>query len=200
MSQSVAGGTKVAKNTSVNYEVSKGKEVKDVYIGNAEQNGSSESAVTSYFTNKGLKVSRSEQYHDSVPKGNVISYSPGNGSTVKEGSTVNIVVSSGPKPVETVSLQDLTGMTQANAENAIRNAGLSVGSQSTKPSSKPAGIVLDYSPRGNVKPGTAITLVISSGPCKDGSHTPDANGTCTVCGTTGLAVTPPRGDGSTENP
>ena len=104
ISQSIEKGKKVPKDTAVSYEVSKGKEIKEVYIGNAEKNGSSESAVTSYLTEKGLKVSRSEQYHDTVAKGNVITYSPGNGSTVKVGSTVNIVVSLGPKPVETVSV------------------------------------------------------------------------------------------------
>ena len=51
------------KGTAVSYEVSKGKEVKEIYIGNAERDGSSENAVTNYLTGKGLKVSRSEQYH-----------------------------------------------------------------------------------------------------------------------------------------
>lgn len=185
ISQSIKSGTKVPKDTAVSYEVSKGKEIKEVYIGNAEKNGSNESAVTSYLTGKGLKVARSEQYHDSIPKGNVISYSPGNGSTVQVGSTVNIVVSLGPKPVETVALQDLTGMTQSTAESAIRNAGLSVGTPSFKASTKDAGIVLDYSPKGNVKPGSAISLVISSGPCAKHTpvdSTPGAETTCSVCG------------------
>ena len=102
ISQNPSAGSMVDKGTNVSYVVSRGQE--NVYIGNAEKDGSSESAVTNYLTGKGLKVSRSEAYSDTVPKGNVISYNPGNGSTVAPGSTVNIVVSLGPEPVKTAQV------------------------------------------------------------------------------------------------
>ena len=89
ISQNPTAGTKVEKGTKVSYVVSKGQE--NIYIGDAMKDGSSESAVTAYLTGKGLKVSRSEAYSDTVKKGDVISYNPGNGSTVAPGSTVTIV-------------------------------------------------------------------------------------------------------------
>ena len=199
ISQSIKSGTKVPKDTAVSYEVSKGKEIKEVYIGNAEKNGSSESAVTNYLTGKGLKVARSEQYHNSIPKGNVISYSPGNGSTVQVGSTVNIVVSLGPEPVKTASVPG------AGADlNEITARGFVVGSISREYSKSIAkDKIISCSPSGTQNIGTTINVVISNGIC---SHpTVDASGKCTTCGETGLSPTVPTdpsqggGEGETSN-
>ena len=179
ISQSISRGTKVPKDTAVSYEVSKGKEVTDVYIGNAEKNGSSESAVTSYLTGKGLKVSRSEQYHNSVPKGNVISYSPGNGNTVPIGSTVNIVVSLGPEPVKTASVPG------AGADlNEITARGFIVGNRTYEYSdSIPEGKIISCNPSGTQNVGTTINVVISKGvaPCLHPNVDP-TTGKCQDCG------------------
>lgn len=194
ISQSIEKGKKVPKDTAVSYEVSKGKEIKEVYIGNAEKNGSSESAVTSYLTEKGLKVSRSEQYHDTVAKGNVITYSPGNGSTVKVGSTVNIVVSLGPKPVETVSVPNLSGMTADQAKSAIIGAGLAWGGSANgdiAPDYKKNGVVYWQSHSGSQNKGTSVSVKVYAAvpTCSDGSHQPPDGAKegdtvkCTRCGT-----------------
>lgn len=203
ISQSITKGTKVPKDTAVSYEVSKGKEIKEVYIGNAEKNGSSESAVTNYLTEKGLKVARSEQYHNTVPKGNVISYSPGNGNTVKVGSTVNVVVSLGPEPVKTASVPG------AGASlDEITARGFVVGTIKREYSKSVAkDKIISCSPSGTQNVGTTINVVISNGVC---SHpTVDASGKCTACGETGLTPpTPPAqpdpptggdGDNNSEN-
>lgn len=189
ISQSIEKGKKVPKDTAVSYEVSKGKEIKEVYIGNAEKNGSNESAVTSYLTEKGLKVARTEQYHNSIPKGNVISYSPGNGSTVKVGSTVNIVVSLGPEPIKTATVPG------AGADlNEITARGFVVGTITREYSKSIAkDKIISCSPSGTQNVGTTINVIISNGIC---SHpTVDANGKCTTCGETGLTPTTPP-----ENP
>ncbi|MCI9478537.1 MAG: Stk1 family PASTA domain-containing Ser/Thr kinase [Lachnospiraceae bacterium] len=197
ISQSIQEGTKVPKGTAVSYEVSKGKEVKEIYIGNAERDGSSENAVTNYLTGKGLKVSRSEQYHDSVPKGNVISYSPGNGSTVTVGSTVNVVVSLGPEPVKTASVPG------AGADlSEITARGFIVGSRSYEYSDSIAkDKIISCSPSGTQNLGTTINVVLSSGPCAHSNI--DASGKCTTCGKTGFTppapVTPPA-DTQPANP
>lgn len=165
ISQSIKSGTKVPKDTAVSYEVSKGKEIKDVYIGNAEKNGSSESAVTNYLTGKGLKVARSEQYHNSIPKGNVISYSPGNGSTVQVGSTVNIVVSLGPEPVTTTKVPNLAGKDAKGAQAALESAGLKYNQIDQYDSSVTEGYVISQSISANttVDLGTTVNVVISKG-------------------------------------
>ncbi|MCI8374248.1 MAG: Stk1 family PASTA domain-containing Ser/Thr kinase [Lachnospiraceae bacterium] len=194
VSQSVRNGTKVPKDTAISYEVSKGKENKDVYIGNAEKDGSSESAVTNYFINRGLKVSRSEEYHDSVPKGNVISYSPGNGNTVPLGSTVTIVVSLGPEPVITVNVPALSGMTAEQAKNAISGIdGLSWGGASNgdiAPDYTKNGQVYWQSHSGTQNKGTTVSVrVYADVPnCGDGNHNAPAGSQegasvkCTKCG------------------
>ena len=167
-----------------------GKEIKEVYIGDAKKNGSSESAVTSYLTGKGLKVARSEQPHDSVPKGDVISYSPGNGSTVQVGSTVNIVVSSGPN---TASVPSLSGMTADQAKSAVTQAGFSWGGASNgdiAPDYTKNGQVYWQSHSGSQAKGTSISVrVYATVPnCGDGNHRAPSGaqeGTtvkCTKCG------------------
>jgi serine/threonine-protein kinase len=165
ISQSVKSGTKVAKGTAISYVVSKGKKVTDVYIGNAEQNGSSESAVTNYLTKKGLVVSRSEAYSSSVAKGNVISYSPGNGSTVQVGSTVNIVVSLGPEPVKTATVPSLTGKTRAEAQSALEAVGLKAAFSEEYSDSVTADYVLSQSiaSGSTVDQGTTVNVVVSKG-------------------------------------
>ncbi|MCI8557282.1 MAG: Stk1 family PASTA domain-containing Ser/Thr kinase [Lachnospiraceae bacterium] len=183
ISQSINSGTKVPKDTAVSYEVSKGKEVKEVYIGNAEKKGSSESAVTAYLTGLGLQVSREEQYSDSVPKGNVISYSPGNGSLVSPGSTVKVVVSLGPEPVKTATVPGA-----GSDLNEITARGFVVGSRTYEYSDAIAqGKIISCSPSGIQNVGTTINVVLSNGPCAHSNV--DASGKCTTCGKTGL--TPP---------
>lgn len=198
ISQSIKSGTKVPKDTAVSYEVSKGKEIKEVYIGNAERNGSSESAVTNYLTERGLNVSRTEQYHESIPKGNVISYSPGNGSTVTAGSTVNIVVSLGPEPLKTATVPGA-----GDDLNTITARGFIVGNRTYEYSDSIAqGKIISCSPSGTQTVGTTINVVLSNGPCAHSNV--DASGKCTTCGKTGLTppapVTPPPVDNQPANP
>lgn len=184
ISQSIKSGTKVPKDTAVSYEVSKGKEIKDVYIGNAEKNGSSESAVTNYLTGKGLKVARSEQYHNSIPKGNVISYSPGNGSTVQVGSTVNIIVSLGPEPVTTTKVPNLAGKDAKGAQAALESAGLKYNQIDQYDSSVTEGYVISQSISANttVDLGTTVNVVISKGVCRHPNVDKVTGGVCQDCG------------------
>lgn len=183
ISQNPSAGSMVDKGTNVSYVVSRGQE--NVYIGNAEKDGSSESAVTNYLTGKGLKVSRSEAYSDTVPKGNVISYNPGNGSTVAPGSTVNIVVSLGPEPVKTAQVPG------AGADvNEITNRGFVVGNRTYEYSDSIAkDKIISCSPSGTQNVGTTINVVISRGVCLHPNV--DASGKCTECGKTGLTPTNP---------
>ena len=196
------------KDTAVSYEVSKGKEIKEVYIGNAEKNGSSESAVTAYLTGLGLQVTREEQYHNSIPRGNVISYSPGNGSLVAPGSTVKVIVSIGPKPVEKVTVPSVKGMDTASAANTLSASGFSLGTvtkgdtMATKPSDN--GKIYAQSVEGQVDKGrvTAVNVTIY----KDHAHSEKLNDdgsiTCSLCNELLQAAptppNPPQGSGSTN--
>ena len=101
---------------------------------------------------------------DTVPVGDVISQHPAAGSSVPDGTTVDLVVSSGP---ELVSVPNVVGMTQAAAEASITGAGLTVGSVTTAFSTTvPAGDVISQNPAAgaSVPVGTAVDLVVSLGP------------------------------------
>jgi RHS repeat-associated protein len=98
-----------------------------------------------------------------VPAGHVISQDPAAGTLVALNSRVALVISLGPPQV---IVPDVRGLAQMQAEDALRSAGLSVGSISTAPHPiVPAGSVIsqDPLPGASVTPGTAVNLVISSG-------------------------------------
>ncbi|MDN4523469.1 Stk1 family PASTA domain-containing Ser/Thr kinase [Fictibacillus fluitans] len=59
---------------------------------------SSRDDVQNYISQEGLNVDFSEEYSDTVEEGKVISQSPSPYTTVKKGSTVNVVLSKGKKP------------------------------------------------------------------------------------------------------
>ncbi|HVB05728.1 MAG TPA: Stk1 family PASTA domain-containing Ser/Thr kinase [Acidimicrobiales bacterium] len=61
-----------------------------------------------------------QQYSSSVQQGSVISSSPAAGTQVAQGSAVNLVVSSGAGD----TVPDVIGLSDSNAQAAIRNAGL----------------------------------------------------------------------------
>ena len=123
------------------------------------------SAYTAIAT-AGLVVgTESSQCSNSVPVDEVISQSPANGTMVDAGSAVNLVISSGPCQVQ---VPNVTGMDQGAAHATITSAGLVVGTEPSQSSNAvPANRVISQSPTGGawVSPGSAVNLVISSGPC-----------------------------------
>lgn len=172
ISQGVAKNTQVPENTAVSFVVSKGGNT--VYIGNAEKDGSSKDAVTRYLQGKGLNVTYKEQYHDSIPQGNVISYSPGNGQTVAKGSTVTVTVSLGKEPVKTATVPGA-----GDDLGKITERGFVVGNRSYDCSDSIATEkIISCSPSGEQPLGTTINVVLSNGP-----HDVDtATGLCKKCG------------------
>ncbi|QDP40133.1 Stk1 family PASTA domain-containing Ser/Thr kinase [Radiobacillus deserti] len=93
-------GTEVVpEDTNVIFEVSKGPELVTLQ----SLKGMSEAEATSYLSNQGLSVDVSEENHDSVSKGNVISQSPSAGEEVEKGSVVEIVISKGPKELPPIN-------------------------------------------------------------------------------------------------
>lgn len=157
ISQSIDAGKKVPKETGISYVVSKGKENKEVYIGN--YSGMSESEAVSKAEGKGLKTAVDYEFSSSVGKGLVIRTEPGNGSTVKAGSTLKIWVSKGEKPIETATVPG-----KGESVNEITNRGFVVGEKSYEFSDEvPEGKIISCSPSGKQPVGTRINVVISKG-------------------------------------
>ena len=99
-----------------------------------------------------------------VAAGSVISQAPAAGTQVLVGSSVNLVVSSGPPPA--VNVPDVTGATQAAATTTIKAAGLVLGTVTKASSTTVAtGLVISQNPVGGslVPVGSAAALVVSSG-------------------------------------
>ncbi|MEN2666381.1 PASTA domain-containing protein [Listeria aquatica] len=94
ISQDPSAGTEViAKETSINFTVSKGAPpitLKDL-------RGYNQRALDDYASSNGITIKSTEEYSDSVEKGQVISQSPSAGSSVSSGATINVVLSKGPK-------------------------------------------------------------------------------------------------------
>ncbi len=185
ISQNPTAGTKVEKGTKVSYVVSKGAE--DVYIGVDASPGNSEQSVKSYLEGKGLVVNIIRENNDNYDKGIVFNVQPGNGSTVKPGSTVNVYVSDGPKPVEKVSIPSLKGMDTATAANTLSASGFSLGTVSKgSMASRPEdnGKIYAQSAEGEVNKGSVTTINVTI--YSDHVHTEQTNSdgsvTCSSCG------------------
>ncbi|HOL21114.1 MAG TPA: PASTA domain-containing protein, partial [Candidatus Hydrogenedens sp.] len=102
---------------------------------------------------------------DVVPAGYVISQNPAGGETVEIGSAVDLVVSTGPCPVE---VPNVVGKDQSEAQNDIVSAGLTVGTIIESCSDDyPAGTVIWQDPSsGNTVPlSTPVDLIVACGPC-----------------------------------
>ncbi|MHC4434260.1 MAG: PASTA domain-containing protein, partial [Planctomycetota bacterium] len=114
----------------------------------------------------GLMVGALTSEHSgTVPLGHVISQNPTAGSLVPEGSAVDLVISLGP-----VTVPDVVGLAQADAQTAIEAAGLTVGTVNQQNSvTVPVGAVISQVPVGGtqVAPGSAVDLVVSRGLATD---------------------------------
>lgn len=94
ISQDPAGDTKAAKGSTVTIVVSKGEEVKVAKVPNLKKKTVSEAEAALSEVN--LKLGNVKQeYHDSIPEGQVISQSIAEGTEVKEDTAVDITISKG---------------------------------------------------------------------------------------------------------
>jgi beta-lactam-binding protein with PASTA domain len=113
---------------------------------------------------QGFRLRIEDQQTDPTgPKGAVVWQDPPPGVVVEPNSQVSLTLSEGPPDV---SVPDVAGFPRVLAEKVLRAAGFTLGKPDTLPASNEAGIVVGTRPGPGVgRPaGTAIDLVISSGP------------------------------------
>ena len=123
-----------------------------------------EDAATAALRAQDFVVNVQTEASDDVDEGVVVRQNPVGGEEAQRGSRVTIVVSSGPGQVEVPSLR---GLQQSDAEQRIRDAGLEVGSVTTRPSdSADEGTVLEQDPgaTASVDRGSRVNLVIAAAP------------------------------------
>jgi serine/threonine-protein kinase len=126
--------------------------------------GDEEAAATAELQRAGFEVDSRQEASSDVDEGVVISQSPDGNSQAEAGSSVTIVVSSGP---ETVTVPDVRQRSLDSAEATLNGAGLVVGNVTEEPSSGfSAGTVIrqDPGPTARAAEGSAVDLVVASAP------------------------------------
>ena len=107
----------------------------------------------------------------SVDRGGVLRQSPA-GGTLLEGSTVTVVLSSGPPKVV---VPDLTGMNESQLRVRLQASGLTIGRTVNEFSLEPRGTVIGQTPDdGKLRWGSTIDVTISRGP--QSLEVPDVSG------------------------
>ena len=102
------------------------------------------------------------RFNERVAKGVVLSSDPEPGKQLKPGTTVDLVVSKGPKPIE---VPDFTGKDADRAERRLDALGLEVRVTEENHDSVPEGDVIAQSPSsGRLYRGDVVTLTVSKGP------------------------------------
>ena len=122
-------------------------------------------AATARLESMGLSLEVAEKvYDDNTLPGTIVEQKPQQGTQVKNGETVSVVVCLGP---ESAAVPDLDGMTQEEAANALAPLGLHVGVVTHRQDSDaPRGTVIEqYPEQGEVlKNGGTVDLTLSDQP------------------------------------
>ncbi len=124
---------------------------------------------------RGLNAARKEEHSETIEEGYVIETDPEAGSEVPTGSTVSVIVSSGPENTNK-SVPDLTGMTQSAAKALLESYGLELGDvDQEETESAPEGTVIDQSVSAGteVAEGTSIDITIAIAPEPEPETEPD---------------------------
>ncbi len=135
----------------------------------------------------GFKVETRSQANAELPKDTVIEQQPTGGSKADKGSTVTLFVSSG---VGQVAVPNVVGRTQQAAVSLIENQNLVPDVKNQADATVPIGQVISQNPAPDtmVDKGSAVEIVVSSGPAKvsipsvAGMSVQDATNTLTQAG------------------
>lgn len=161
--QKIEAGKKVDKNTMILVVVSSGLIGKEIEVPDVK--GHNESEAHSMLTQAGFKKITSEfVFSDTVAEGDVVETTPAARAKATEETQIVMKVSKG---AEKKTVPNVLGYADADAQKAIVEAGLNVGTVTYDyHDSVPEGQVVSQSVDGGkkVSAGTSIGLVISQGP------------------------------------
>jgi eukaryotic-like serine/threonine-protein kinase len=152
-------GTKIEKGSTIKAALSRGPERYPMPV----VVGMSESAAETALEKAKLAVGRvADGFSEHVAAGIVLSASEQPGARLKKGTPINLVVSTGPKPVP---ITDYQGTPYDAAVAALSAAGFRVVERSAYSRKVAKDLVLTQDPRsGHGAPGETITLTRSLGP------------------------------------
>jgi beta-lactam-binding protein with PASTA domain/tRNA A-37 threonylcarbamoyl transferase component Bud32 len=168
ISQDPAPQVELTKGSDVNLVVSGGKAKKPV----PDVAGKDPVDAAADLGSAGFKVARTTEASSSVADGKVIRTDPAAGEQADEGSTVTMVVSSGP---EQPTVPNVMGKTAADAKAEIEAAGFVYREGAPVPSnSDDDGKVLAQSPSGGTKQDKGSTVTVRIGKAALGATTTTA--------------------------
>jgi len=126
--------------------------------------GLSSAAAGRAIAAAGLTAQITRAYSDSTPQDTVIGQSPASGNSALLNSPVAISISIGPQST-TVTMPDVSGMSQADAASRLASLGLTVRSASAYSATIATGQVVQSVPAAakQVAPGTTVGLDVSAG-------------------------------------
>ncbi|WP_462334359.1 Stk1 family PASTA domain-containing Ser/Thr kinase, partial [Varibaculum cambriense] len=145
-------GTSLRHHSGVKVIVSKGKEP----ITLPDFAGKSEEEVTKTLSDLKLKLEKTTEFSDSVPRGQIIGQEPAAGTTVYHGDQVKVRVSQGPEMVE---VPNVTALNMGQAKKKLTDLGFQVQVQKQLLGIAP-NRVYSQSPGGGtkLKRGSTVTL------------------------------------------
>ncbi|MBR2779519.1 MAG: Stk1 family PASTA domain-containing Ser/Thr kinase [Firmicutes bacterium] len=131
--------------------------------------GTTQEQAVMVLENLGLKTEVGEQAvaSETIEAGLVAATNPAEGTKVKKGSKVTIILSSGPPEpdVEMVTVPNVVEMSLADAKSKLKMENLTVGDIAEEYSDTiPEGYIVSQNPAdGQVEAGTAVALSVSKG-------------------------------------
>jgi serine/threonine-protein kinase len=155
IAQAPAPGTKVIKGSTVQINVSKGRQPLTVpnVVGQLYDNAAGQ------LQGEGFAVARRD-VESSQPKDVVIDQEPGGGEGLARSGTVTLFVSKGPKES---TIPDVTSQDEASATQTLEQSGFTVDVQEQETTDPDLdGIVLSQDPPGQskAKPGSTVTIIV----------------------------------------
>lgn len=137
--------------------------------------GMSQAQAEETLKAENLRVEIAETFDDKVAPGKVASQTPEAGKTVKENRLVTIYISKGG---EEVTMPNITGMMQTEAQSQLAKLNLKIGQVTEEFSDKPQGTILRQSVAANGKTtkGASIDITVSKGKEIKKVSVPDVTG------------------------
>jgi serine/threonine-protein kinase len=168
LEQSPAGDTEAEEGSEVALTVSSGPDAIEI----PDVSGDTVGSASAELEALGFETDTTSEASNDVPQGRVIRTEPGAGSQRQEGSTVTLVVSSGPDEQQVPSV---VGLSENAAISALESAGFQV-DVTTQEVIDPTqdGRVVDQDPNGgqDAPAGSTVTIVVGEliGPSDDGGE------------------------------
>ena len=160
VSQDPAAGETIKTGSTITVNISKG--LGDGSVPNLE--GKMQSELEEYLEAAGFKLGNVSTEASEEEKGTVLSQSPAAGEEVEKGTAIDVVVSDGSKAKAVVPY--LVGKSIGDAQSALSNAGLKMGSISYEYSSTYAeGEVIwqQYDANAQLDKGSSVRVRVSKG-------------------------------------